>query len=87
MREEIMSSITEFATSPLPSAVLGEAHIGHINGALGTIRHGEDVHERGGPGDKHARPGRWTQLCTQRMCACADCRRTVIPCFAADSNR
>jgi Mn2+/Fe2+ NRAMP family transporter len=41
MREEIMSSVTEFATSPLPSAVFGEAHIGHINGALGTIRHGD----------------------------------------------
>jgi hypothetical protein len=36
-----MSSVTEFATSPLPSAVLDEAHIGHINDALGTIRHGD----------------------------------------------
>jgi NRAMP (natural resistance-associated macrophage protein)-like metal ion transporter len=36
-----MSSVTEFATSPLPSAVLDEAHIGHINGALGTIRYGD----------------------------------------------
>jgi Mn2+/Fe2+ NRAMP family transporter len=41
MREEKMSSVTEFATSPLPSAVLDEFHIGHINGALGTIRHGD----------------------------------------------
>jgi len=36
-----MSSVTEFATSPLPSAVLDDAHIGHINGALGTILHGD----------------------------------------------
>jgi len=42
-----MSSVTEFATSPLPSAVRDEAHIGHINGALGTIRH-DDVAPRTG---------------------------------------
>ncbi len=36
-----MSSVTEFAISPRPSAVLDEAHIGHINGALGTIRYGD----------------------------------------------
>ena len=36
-----MSSVTEFATLPLPSAVLDEADIGNINGALGTIRHGD----------------------------------------------
>ena len=36
-----MPSVTEFATSPLPSAVLDDAHIGHINGALGTILHGD----------------------------------------------
>src|SRR5215469_6855153 len=36
-----MSSVTEFAVSPHRSAVLDEAHIGHINGALGTIKHGD----------------------------------------------
>src|ERR1700674_5117473 len=36
-----MSSITEFAAPLGRSAVLDEAHIGHINGALGTIRHGD----------------------------------------------
>ena len=36
-----MSSITEFAAPPGRSAVLDEAHIGHINGALGTIGHGD----------------------------------------------
>jgi Mn2+/Fe2+ NRAMP family transporter len=36
-----MSSVAEFATSQRRSAVLDEAHIGHINGALGTIRHGD----------------------------------------------
>jgi hypothetical protein len=41
MREEAMSSLTEFAPSPLPRTVLDEAHIGHINGALGTILHGD----------------------------------------------
>jgi Mn2+/Fe2+ NRAMP family transporter len=41
MREETVSSLTEFAPSPLPSTVLDKAHIGHINGALGTIRHGD----------------------------------------------
>src|SRR6266478_4087260 len=42
-----MSSITEFATPLGRSAVLDEAHIGHINGALGTIRHG-DIAPRSG---------------------------------------
>jgi len=41
MREETMSSVTEFAMPERCSAVLDEAHIGHINGALGTIRHGD----------------------------------------------
>jgi Mn2+/Fe2+ NRAMP family transporter len=36
-----MSSITESAAPLGRSAVLDEAHIGHINGALGTIRHGD----------------------------------------------
>jgi len=36
-----MSSVTELAISPRPSAVLDDAHIGHINGALGTIRAGD----------------------------------------------
>jgi Mn2+/Fe2+ NRAMP family transporter len=36
-----MSSLTEFAAPLGRSAVLDEAHIGHINGALGTIRHGD----------------------------------------------
>jgi hypothetical protein len=36
-----MSSITEFATPLGRSAVLDEAQIGHINGALGTIRQGD----------------------------------------------
>jgi Mn2+/Fe2+ NRAMP family transporter len=42
-----MSSVTEFAVSPPRSAVLDEAHIGAINGALGTIRHG-DIAPRNG---------------------------------------
>jgi NRAMP (natural resistance-associated macrophage protein)-like metal ion transporter len=41
MREETVSSVTEFAALPRRSTVLDEAHIGHINGALGTIRHGD----------------------------------------------
>jgi NRAMP (natural resistance-associated macrophage protein)-like metal ion transporter len=36
-----MSSVAEFATPQRRSAVLDEAHIGHINGALGTILHGD----------------------------------------------
>jgi len=36
-----MSSVTEFATPQRRNAVLDEAHIGHINGALGTIQHGD----------------------------------------------
>ena len=42
-----MSSITEFTAPLQQSAVLDEAHIGHIDGALGTIRHG-DVASRTG---------------------------------------
>src|SRR6478736_5188221 len=38
---ETVSSLTEFAPSPLPSAVLDEAYVGHINGALGTILHAD----------------------------------------------
>jgi Mn2+/Fe2+ NRAMP family transporter len=41
MMEEAMSSVSEFVTSDLRSAVLDDAHIGHINGALGTILHGD----------------------------------------------
>jgi Mn2+/Fe2+ NRAMP family transporter len=41
MREETMSSVAEFVTPQRRSAVLDEAHIGHINGALGTIRQGD----------------------------------------------
>jgi Mn2+/Fe2+ NRAMP family transporter len=41
VKEEKMSSITEFAAPLDRSAALGEAHAGHINGALGTIRHGD----------------------------------------------
>jgi NRAMP (natural resistance-associated macrophage protein)-like metal ion transporter len=36
-----MSSVTEFAIVPRRSAVLDEAHIGGINGALGTIELGD----------------------------------------------
>ena len=36
-----MSSVSEFATPQRRNAVLDEAHIGHINGALGTIRYGD----------------------------------------------
>ena len=41
MRVETVSSVAEYAAPQRPSAVLDEAHIGHINGALGTIRHGD----------------------------------------------
>src|SRR5437870_1606825 len=41
MRTQEMSSTAEFAPPERCSAVLDEAHIGHINGALGTIRHGD----------------------------------------------
>jgi Mn2+/Fe2+ NRAMP family transporter len=47
MSEETMSSAAEFVTTPRRSAVLDEAHLGHINGALGTILHG-DVAPRNG---------------------------------------
>ena len=36
-----MSSVGEFLTPERRSAVLDDAHIGHINGALGTILHGD----------------------------------------------
>jgi Mn2+/Fe2+ NRAMP family transporter len=36
-----MSSITEFTAPLQQSAVLDRAHVGHINGALGTIRQGD----------------------------------------------
>ena len=36
-----MSSVSEFLTPERRSAVLDDAHIGHINGALGTILHGD----------------------------------------------
>jgi Mn2+/Fe2+ NRAMP family transporter len=42
-----MASVTDFVTPPRRSAVLDEAHTGHINGALGTIRHG-DIAPRSG---------------------------------------
>jgi hypothetical protein len=42
-----MSSFTEFATPLGRSGILGEARIGHINGALGTIRHGDTVPRTG----------------------------------------
>src|SRR5215468_12444742 len=42
-----MSSVTEFAVSPHRSAVLDEAHIGDIRGALGTIRHCDIAPRRG----------------------------------------
>jgi Mn2+/Fe2+ NRAMP family transporter len=47
MMEEEMSFLTEFATPPVRNAVLDEAHIGHINGALGTIHHGDVAPRRG----------------------------------------
>ena len=40
-REETMSSATEFIASERRSAVLHEAHIGHLNGALDTIAYGD----------------------------------------------
>jgi Mn2+/Fe2+ NRAMP family transporter len=36
-----MSSVSEFVTSERRNTVLDDAHIGHINGALGTIRYGD----------------------------------------------
>jgi Mn2+/Fe2+ NRAMP family transporter len=36
-----MTSVSEFVTPELRSVVLDDAHIGHINGALGTILHGD----------------------------------------------
>ena len=36
-----MSSVGEFVTAELRTAVLDDAHIGHINGALGTILQGD----------------------------------------------
>jgi hypothetical protein len=36
-----MSSAAAFAISPRRSAVRDEARIGHIDGALGTIRYGD----------------------------------------------
>jgi hypothetical protein len=41
VREEAMSSVSEFVVTPPRGAVLDDAHIGHINGALGTILHGD----------------------------------------------
>jgi hypothetical protein len=41
MSEEAMSSVSEFLTPEPRSAVLDDARIGHINGALGTILHGD----------------------------------------------
>jgi len=42
-----MSSLSEFVTPERRSVVLDDAHIGHINGALGTIRYG-DIAPRNG---------------------------------------
>ena len=42
-----MTSVTEFATSSLPDAVLDQGYVGHINGALGTIRHGDIAPRKG----------------------------------------
>ena len=36
-----MSSVAELVTPEHRSPVLDDAHIGHINGALGTILHGD----------------------------------------------
>jgi phosphoribosyl-ATP pyrophosphohydrolase len=47
VREEAMSSVSEFVAPEPRSAVLDDAHIGHINGALGTILHG-DIAPRAG---------------------------------------
>ena len=44
-----MTSVSEFVTSEHRSAVLDDAHIGHINGALGTIRHGDIAPRIGWP--------------------------------------
>ena len=41
MKEEAVSSVTEFAPPVDRSAALDEVHTGHINGALGTIQHGD----------------------------------------------
>ena len=41
VREEQDVPVTELALSPRSTAVLDDAHIGHINGDLGTIRHGD----------------------------------------------
>jgi Mn2+/Fe2+ NRAMP family transporter len=41
MMERTMASIIELAAPARPSAVLDDAHTGHINGALGTIRQGD----------------------------------------------
>jgi len=49
MMEEAMTSVSEFVTSEHRSAVLDDAHIGHINGALGTIRHGDIAPRIGWP--------------------------------------
>ena len=43
---EAVSSVSEFFTAEPQTAVLDDAHIGHINGALGTIRHGAAVLHR-----------------------------------------
>ena len=42
-----MTSVTEFATSSLPDAVLDQGYVGQINGALGTIRHGDIAPRKG----------------------------------------
>jgi NRAMP (natural resistance-associated macrophage protein)-like metal ion transporter len=47
MKEEETSSLSEFATPLYRSAALDEAHVGHINGALGTIQHGDIAPRRG----------------------------------------
>jgi hypothetical protein len=36
-----VTSVSEFVTPEPRTVVLDEAHIGHINGALGTILHGD----------------------------------------------
>jgi NRAMP (natural resistance-associated macrophage protein)-like metal ion transporter len=41
MKEEAVSSVTEFAPPVDRNAALDEVHTGHINGALGTIQHGD----------------------------------------------
>jgi hypothetical protein len=51
MEEHAMTAISEFDTRRRRIAVLDEAHIGDINGALGTIRYG-DVAPRIGWGAK-----------------------------------